>query len=133
MWSTLDRLITFRYGDYQTWNVRKLSQEHFFKEALKNNYNALSKMEFYGKNDYRNDDWDDEVYSAENLRCYKLDPKQLTCSALYYYTLRNNVVHSGKMMPQEINMVLNALLGLTEIFRYSINKLRKKILKQNKI
>ena len=126
LWSALDRFISFRYGDYQNWNVRKLSEEHFFQEALKNNYNALSEQEFYGKDDYRNDDWDDEVFSAEDLRSYKLDYKQPTCSALYYYTLRNNVVHSGKMMPQEVNMVLNALLGLTEIFRHSIKVVKKK-------
>lgn len=126
LWSALDRFITFRYGDYQSWNVRKFSDEHFFKEALKSNYNALSKKEFYGKDDYQNNKWDDVVYSAEDLKCYKLDPKQPTCSALYYYTLRNNVVHSGKMMPQEVNMVLNALLGLTEIFRHSIEAVSNK-------
>ena len=126
LWSALDRFITFRYGDYQNWNVRKFSEEHFFKEALESNYNALSKKEFYGKDDYQNNKWDDVVYSAEDLKCYKLDPKQPTCSALYYYTLRNNVVHSGKMMPQEVNMVLNALLGLTEIFRHSIEVVSNK-------
>lgn len=126
LWSAIDRFITFRYGDYQNWNVRKLSEEDFFRKALKSNYNALSKQEFYGKEDYRNDEWDKEVFSAEDLRNFKLDPEKPTCSALYYYTLRNNVVHSGKMMPQEVNMVLNALLGLTEIFRYSIDVVSKK-------
>lgn len=55
-----------------------------------------------------------------------MEPDAPTCSALYYYTLRNNVVHAGKIMPTEVNMLLNALLGLTEIFRYSIDKVSKK-------
>lgn len=124
LWSALDRFITFRYGDYQTWNVRKLSEEHFFKEALKDNYDALYKQELYGKS--KDDDWNRKVYSAENLTSYELNPKKPTCSALYYYTMRNNVVHSGKMLSQEVDMVLNALLGLTEIFRYSIDAVSKK-------
>lgn len=126
LWTAIDRFITFRYGDYQNWNVRKLSEEHFFRKALKSHYNELSEQEFYGKDDYRNNEWDDEVFSAQDLRNFKLDPKMPTCSALYYYTLRNNVVHSGKMMPQEVNMVLNALLGLTEIFRYTIKVVSEK-------
>lgn len=124
LWSALDRFITFRYGDYQIWNVRKLSEEHFFKEALKDNYDALYKQELCGKS--KNDDWNRKVYSAENLTSYELNPEKPTCSALYYYTMRNNVVHSGKMLPQEVDMVLNALLGLTEIFRYSLDAVSKK-------
>ena len=46
--------------------------------------------------------------------------------SLYYYTMRNNVVHSGKMLLQEVDVVLNALLGLTEIFRYSLNAFQRK-------
>lgn len=123
LWSALDRFITFRYGDYQTWNVRKFSEEHFFKEALRDNYDVLYKQEL---NEWHKDgDWN-RVYSAENLTSYELNPKKPTCSALYYYTMRNNIVHSGKMLPQEVDMVLNALLGLTEIFRYSLDVVSKK-------
>lgn len=125
LWSALNRFLTFRYGDYLVWNVRKFAEEDFFKTSLEDNYNALSEQKFYDS-DKLDIDWYDTVYSSEDLKDYELNPKKPICSALYYYTLRNNVVHAGKMMPQEVNMVLNALLGLTEIFRHSLKVVSKK-------
>lgn len=60
--------------------------------------------------------WRDEIFSAEDLTDYHLDWKTPACSALYYYTLRNNVVHSSKVNPHEADTVWNALLRLKEIF-----------------
>lgn len=132
LWTAIDRFLTFRYGDFQQFNVRKWADEDFFKEALEENYDALFQQEFYesndseGKVDRRNNDWSATIFSARNLDDYDLHPLKSTCSAMYYYTLRNNVVHAGKMLPNEVNMVLNALLGLTEIFRHSIDVVSKK-------
>ena len=116
LWTALDRFLTFRYANTKKNNVLKLSQESFFKESLVKHHNELSQRKFY-KDSYNNEIWQENVYSAEDLRDYELNPNKPTCSAMYYYTLRNNVVHAGKMMPEEINIILNALLGLTEIFR----------------
>lgn len=124
LWTALDRFLTFRYGDTKTWNVKKLSKEQFFIDSLKKNYDALSKQEFY-KDPYYNKEWKKEIFSTEDLTEYKLDPNKPTCSAMYYYTLRNNVVHAGKMMPKELNIVLNGLLGLTEIFRDVLKAVKK--------
>ena len=129
LWTAIDRFLTFRYGDTQKWNVRKWADEDFFKKALRDNHNALFQQNFYENEediDWGNDKWDKTVFSATDLDDYDLNPSKPTCSALYYYTLRNNVVHAGKMLPNEVNMVLNALLGLTEIFRYSIEEVKKK-------
>ena len=76
-------------------------------------YNAIGDNGFYLS---KQKVWEDEIFSAEDLESYKLNCENPTCSALYYYTLRNNVVHSSKAMPQEIDTVWNALLGLKEIF-----------------
>lgn len=124
LWTALDRFLTFRYGDTKTWNVKKLSEEHFFKKSLTKNYNALSKQEFYNDS-LLNTAWEKTVFSAEDLEEYELTPNKPTCSALYYYTLRNNVVHAGKMMPEELNIILNALLGLTEIFKDVLKEVTK--------
>lgn len=132
LWTAIDRFLTFRYGNTQNFNVRKWADEYFFKDSLKSNYDALRQQKFYendvdnGEIDIRNDDWCSTVYNAKDLQDYDLNGDKPTCSALYYYTLRNNVVHAGKMLPPEVNMVLNALLGLTEIFRYSIDVVSNK-------
>lgn len=129
LWTAIDRFLTFRYGDTQKWNVRKWADECFFKKALSENHEALFKQKFYENEedvDWGNGKWDKTVFSATDLENYDLDSDKPTCSALYYYTLRNNVVHAGKMSDNEVNMVLNALLGLTEIFRYSLKILDKK-------
>lgn len=120
LWSALDRFLTFRYGKSQTRNVKLLSREKSFKKSLKKNYNAMEES-FYGGEG----SWRDEIFSAEDLTDYHLDPKTPTCSALYYYTLRNNVVHSSKVDPHEVDTVWNALLGLKEIFRDVLKAVEK--------
>lgn len=125
LWTALDRFLTFRYGYYQNRNVKELSKEYFFKEALEKHYDALYQMNFF-ENEYQNKDWQKNVFSAKYLTEYELNPDKPGCSAMYYYTLRNNVVHAGKMLPQEVNIILNALLGLTEIFRDILYEFDKK-------
>ena len=90
LWSAIDRFLTFRYGHTKTMNVKKFSIEPSFKKSLQKNYNAIGDNGFYLSHQKV---WQDEIFSAEDLESYKLNPKNSTCSALYYYTLRNNVVH----------------------------------------
>ena len=56
------------------------------------------------------------VFSAEDLNSHKLDDETPKESALYYYTLRNNVVHSGKIFSSENEMLFDALIDLLKIF-----------------
>lgn len=113
LWSALDRFLSFRYGKSQTRNVKLLSDEPSFRKSLKKNHDAIKNKGFYGGDSQKKD----EIFSAEDLTNYNLDKDKPACSALYYYNLRNNVVHSSKVSPQEMDTVWNALLGLTEIFR----------------
>lgn len=121
LWSALDRFLSFRYGKSQTRNVKLLSDEKSFRKSLKKNYNAIKDKGFYGGDSQ----WKDEIFSAEDLTNYNLDRDKPACSALYYYALRNNVVHSSKVSPQEMDTVWNALVGLTEIFRDVLNAVKR--------
>lgn len=99
LWSAIDRFLTFRYGGGQKSNLIKLADEEFFKESLKEHVET----------NYT-------VTSAQNLKQITLDPEKELCSAFYYYTLRNNVVHSGKMNTNEVIMLYDALVELIHIF-----------------
>lgn len=99
LWTALDRFLTFRYGKSKRQNVIRLSKEWFFKKALKK----------YVETNYT-------VFSAEDLKKYELNPKKPSCCALYYYTIRNNVVHSGKMLSAESEKLFYALNELLRIF-----------------
>lgn len=99
LWTALDRFLTFRYGKSKRQNVIRLSKERFFKNAL---------------NDYVETNY--TVFSAEDLKKYELNPEKPACCALYYYTIRNNVVHSGKMFSAESEKLFAALTELVKIF-----------------
>ena len=117
--------MAFRYGKSQTWNVRELSLETSFKESLHNNWDAIGLKSFYKNNKRKNEDKDYKIFSTEDLKTYYLNPIKPTCSALYYYNLRNNIVHASKTSPKETDIVWNALLGLTEIFRNVLEEVKK--------
>lgn len=107
LWSALDRFLTFRYGLSQKKNLISLSEEEFFKDALEEHVKS-----------------NHTVLSAENLKQITLDKKSPKCSAFYYYTLRNNVVHNGKMNVNEIEMLFDALKELLNIFEYILNAVK---------
>ena len=125
LWSAIDRFMTFRYGQSQTWNVKELSLEPSFKESLQDNYDAIGLKSFYINGERNNDKEDYKIFSTEDLKNYYLDPIKPTCSALYYYNLRNNIVHSSKISPKEADIVWNALIGLTEIFRKVLKEVKE--------
>ena len=117
LWTAIDRFMTFRYGKSQTWNVKELSLEQSFIDSLQVNYNAIKEKSFYKNKKREKNDNTYKIFSTEDLEDYHLNPIKSTCSALYYYNLRNNLVHASKTRPEEADIVWNALIGLTEIFR----------------
>lgn len=125
LWSAIDRFIKFRYGKKQKWNVKELSLEESFKKSLQENYDAIGLKSFYKNRERKNDEDDYKIFSTQDLEKYCLDPLKPTCSAMYYYNLRNNVVHSSKVNPSETDIVWNALLGLKEIFREVLKEVRE--------
>ena len=101
LWSALDRFLTFRYSMYQTTNIKQLSEDPIFKKAIENCVDS-----------------DFTVTSAQNLKQITVSKNNPKCCAQYYYTLRNNVVHSGKMNVRETRKLFKALLELKSIFKY---------------
>ncbi len=111
LWTVLDRFLTFKYGSTQNENVKSLSREDYFKDILSD---VLIK-----NNRGRN-----IVFSAQHLNSYELNANNTEESAFYYYTLRNNVVHSGKVFVSENDMLFSALEDLLEIFERVLKKVR---------
>lgn len=125
LWSAIDRFMTFRYGLTQTWNVKELSLEPSFKESLQDNYDAIGLKSFYRNRKRDNNEDDYIIFSTEDLKDYHLNPINPTCSALYYYNLRNNIVHASKTSPKEADIVWNALIGLKKIFHNVYEKVKE--------
>ncbi|MDO5824266.1 hypothetical protein [Methanobrevibacter sp.] len=110
LWTVLDRFLTFKYGNTKKGNVIALSKEKYFKDIL----DDVIGRKFN----------DTKVFSAEDLNSHKLDIDDPKEAALYYYTLRNNVVHSGKMFSSENAMLFEALKELLDIFERVLNEVR---------
>lgn len=112
LWTALDRFLTFKYGDTKRGNVIALSKEDYFEVILR---------DILSRKNYRENP---TVFSAQDLVYYELSMNNLEESALYYYTLRNNVVHIGKFV-SEIRMLIEALLDLLEIFERVLKEVKR--------
>ena len=112
LWTVIDRFLTFKYGNLQIINVLSLSNESYFKEILSD---VLSES----RSSYNT------VFSAQTLDSHILDENDPKESALYYYTLRNNVIHSGKIFTSENEMLFYALEDLLKIFERVLDEVRK--------
>ena len=106
LWVSIDRFLSFRYGETKNNNVLYLSEEKSFRDALKKYVKEDDHIFYERKN----------VYSTRHLRDYELNPNKPACSAMFYYTIRNNVVHNGKALEIEQDMLLEALKKLLNIF-----------------
>ena len=115
LWTSIDRFLTFRYGETKKNNVIFLSEEESFKTALKKYVKEDEKV-FHDRK---------TVYSIRDLRTYELNPNKPTCSAMFYYTIRNNVVHSGKVLIMEQMMLSKALKQLARIFNDVVEAAKK--------
>lgn len=99
LWSSIDRFLSLRYGEIKKNNVISLSEEKAFQTSLKKHVRGINK-----------------IHSSRDLQYYILDPKKPACSAMFYYTLRNNVVHSGKILYEETELLRESLIQLFNIF-----------------
>ena len=105
LWTVLDRFLTFKYGCTKKENVKSLAKEEFFKDILNDVLNREYKAYYYTT-----------VFSAQDLKYYEFDKDDPEKVALYYYALRNNVVHSGKMNVSDNEMLFGALTDLMDVF-----------------
>ena len=103
LWSCIDKYLALCYGGwYQNSNVKELSRWRSFKEAL-------SHINRY-----------DRIHSLKNNKKLHLN-KKYSNSINYYYQLRCNIVHEGKILTKETYKVRNSLNELLLIFSYILN------------
>ena len=111
LWAAIERYCDLKYANLKiNQNIKEFSKEKVVKESLEN----LSR--FKG----RRVNWENEiftVFSAQDLKEYTLNPKKPLDSLKYYYTIRCNVVHRGKILMDKDDQLLRyGLMDLCEIF-----------------
>lgn len=111
LWAVIDKYNALRYGGWgQMANVIKLSKENAFREAM---------QEYVHNRDY-------VVYSSRGDQDFKLDVerdsnKGYELMISYYYHLRCNITHGGKVIFQDSEPVKLAIEDLLKVMRYILN------------
>ena len=105
LWSAIERYTSLKY-DFQTKgkNNKDFANEESFDKALKKHVNL--------KNYSRK-----QVYSAEDIKMYRLDLNEPEFCINFYYTIRCNVVHRGKSSYNDERLLKRSLQDLLNIFK----------------
>ena len=102
LWSAIDRYSNLKYNKRKdSWNHERLAKEKAFKKGI---------MKFKDEN-HR------PVYSTKDLIMHEFNEDEPEDTLEYYYTLRCNVVHRGKAMTGDYDMLKQATEELLEIFK----------------
>ena len=105
LWSSIDRFLVLKFGKRnQQENLKCLVNEKSFKDAV-----SL----FSDKNDKM-----PTVFSNEDYRTFQLNKEKPLCCIRYYYTIRCNVVHTGKSRYSDYQLLRYAVLELLQIYIY---------------
>ena len=105
LWSSIDRYMVLKYGKRdQQENLKCLANEKSFEDAV---------LLFSDKNDNL-----PVVLSNEDYRCFQLNKEKPLCCIRYYYTIRCNVVHTGKSHYDDYHLLRYAVLELLQIYMY---------------
>lgn len=108
LWSSIDRYIVFRYGKRnQQDNLVCLANEDIFKKAV------------FKFSDMKNEN--PKVFSNEDYRSFELDKTKPLCCIRYYYTIRCNVVHTGKASFDDYKLLKKSLFELLLIYMYVLS------------
>jgi hypothetical protein len=107
LWSAIERYAGLRYHLAKEANkkVFRIAEEKCFIDSLKRNVKSVR-----------------EVFSATDLGKYTLDPNDPGKSIKYYYQVRSNVVHRGKVVTRDFDTVKLSLKELLAIFRDLLNE-----------
>ena len=107
LWSAIERYAGLRYhlGKDANKKVLQIAEEKCFVDSLKRNVKSTRK-----------------VFSAADLEKYTLDPNHPGQSIRYYYQVRSNVVHRGKAVTHDFDIVKLSLMELLAIFRDLLNE-----------
>lgn len=102
LWSAIERYSSLKYNEpYKSDNYKKFTKERAFKRCI---------------NKYK-DKYHEPVYSTDDLRVHKFNADDGYETIFYYYTFRCNVVHRGKSMYGDYDMLKTAAEELLEIFK----------------
>ena len=107
LWSAIDRYTSIKYNlKSKGANNHKFANEDKFKQGLKTVAND-------GKKHYHRD-----IFSSEDLQMHHFDANDSEETIKYYYTLRCNIVHRGKMAPsKDCDIVKTATEELLTLFK----------------
>ena len=106
LWAAIERYCDLKYGK------EKISEN--LKEFAEKEEAVINSIENLNLNRYKST----TVFSAKDLRNYKLDSKKPVDSLRFFYTIRCNVVHRGKILMYDDDVLLrNSLEDLYEIFK----------------
>ena len=105
LWAAIERYCDLKYGNEKiSDNIEEFSEEDIVIECINN----LKNLNRYDSK---------TVFSAKDLKNYELNPKEPSDSLKFFYTIRCNVVHRGKILIyDDANLLLNSLIDLCEIF-----------------
>ena len=111
LWASIERYCDLKYAKSRiNQNIKEFSEEEVVENSIKNLKRFKNRA--YDKNDELL-----TVFSAEDLQDYTLKPKKPFDSLKYYYTIRCNVVHRGKIsMDKDEHLLRFGLMDLCEIF-----------------
>lgn len=102
LWSAIDRYTSLKYNKkFQKWNRERFAEEKTFKEGIKK----------------YTDKRHSPVFSTDDLEIHEFNVDDPLSTLYYYYTFRCNVVHRGKTMIGDYDMLKTATEELLEIFK----------------
>ena len=102
LWTAIDRYSSLKFNrPYKNQNYERFANQKAFRDGIKR----------YGGGYHR------PVYSTDDLRMHEFNVDDHIESIYYYYTLRCNVVHRGKSMFNDYDLLETATRELLEIFK----------------
>lgn len=108
LWTIIDRFCTMRYsfGGGEGKKLEKLRQDVIFKEAVE-----IFGNRFFNRNT--------TVGSSQDGHTMRFNPDNCL---RFYYQVRNNSVHRGKILPQDKKFLRDCFIELYAIMKYVITK-----------
>ena len=109
LWSSIDRYLVLKYGKKnQQENLKFLADEESFKQAVLKYADINNKVP--------------SVFSNEDFRSFDLNKQKPLCCIRYYYTIRCNVVHTGKSSYEDYDLLKYSMIELLIIYMYVLKE-----------
>ena len=107
LWTAIERYAGLKYhlGNRATEKIYNIAEEKSFIKSLKKNVKDIR-----------------YIYSTTDLEKYTLDPDNPQKSIRYYYQVRSNAIHRGKVVTRDFDIIRSSLTELLAIFRDTLNE-----------